>query len=201
MTKIMKKTLVSLPSVAEDAAEKSSNQIQYGRKCWKSLQSKENYNHVSLKKIIALIRLALMINDDDIFLSDILRLIIFSFESIITELLYYPNGPNVLYSVLLKFNNYIITCLMFIRWIHEGHFHVNRVNLFLPENIKHDIPLRSMAIITSRKKLNIDLLSILNHFKFEVLPSINLEKLISRFCDELQLPSKLLLNSNKISPH
>lgn len=48
-----------------------------------------------------------------------------------------------------------------------------------------------MAIITSRKKLNKDLYYMLKQYKVKVLPSINLDKLITRFCDELQLPSKL----------
>lgn len=93
-------------------------------------------------------------------------------------------------------SNFFIDIFFFFycyRWIHEGHFHVNRINLFLPENIKHDIPLSCMTIVTSRKKLNIDLLSVLKRFKVEILPNINLDKLITRFCSELQLPSKLQL--------
>lgn len=91
MTKIMKKTLQSMPSVAEDPVGESSNQIQSGRKNWENLKSKEYYNHTSIKKIIAIIRLALMINDDDIFLSDILRLIFFTFKFKLIDLLNYYN--------------------------------------------------------------------------------------------------------------
>lgn len=88
-----------MPSVAEDPVEESSNRIQSGRKCWKSLKSKEDFNRISIKKIISLIRLALMINDDDIFLSDILRLILFTFKFKLIELL---NNHDVLYPVLFK---------------------------------------------------------------------------------------------------
>lgn len=83
-----------MPSVVEEniPVDESSKRIQSGRKCWKKLQFKEKYNHISLKKIIAIIRLALMINDDDIFLSDILRLTFFTFKSTVTELLNYHNN-------------------------------------------------------------------------------------------------------------
>lgn len=52
-----------------------------------------------------------------------------------------------------------------------------------------------MAFITSRKSLNEDLVSLLHDLKIDKLPSINFKKVITRFCEELQLPSILLFSS------
>lgn len=77
------------------------------------------------------------------------------------------------------------------RWIEEGHFHINRVNLFLPEGTVHGIQLAHMATNSSRTVLNQELTMILGHLKAEKLPNIDFKKLVSRFCDELQLPCNL----------
>ncbi|XP_050548442.1 uncharacterized protein LOC126910092, partial [Daktulosphaira vitifoliae] len=69
------------------------------QKSWENIKFKDKKNHLTLKKLITIIRLGLLINKDDIYLSDLLR------------------------------------------WIYEGHLHVNRVNLFLPPNVHHSIPL------------------------------------------------------------
>lgn len=73
MTKTVKNTLLSMPSKVNRTVDESSRQNSSSRKCWASLKHKERSKILSLKKLIAIIRLALMINDDDIFLSDILR--------------------------------------------------------------------------------------------------------------------------------
>lgn len=71
----MKKTLLSIPSVADEnlTVEESSKQIKSGRVCWHSFVKKNQNNHLSIKKLISIIIFALMINDDDIYQSDILR--------------------------------------------------------------------------------------------------------------------------------
>lgn len=53
--------------------EKSLKRFKTSRKQWNSLKTKEKKNVLSIKKLICIIELALMINDDDIYLSDILR--------------------------------------------------------------------------------------------------------------------------------
>lgn len=78
---------------------------------------------------------------------------------------------------------------IFIRWIHEGHLHINRVDLFLPVNSKHGIKFNQM-VPCSRSMLNEELFLLLKHiFKTDQLPSIDFKKLLIRFSDELQLPS------------
>lgn len=86
-------------------------------------------------------------------------------------------------------NNYYLFH-RFYRWIHEGHFHVNRANLFLPENVLHGINIFPMTCNSSRNKLNLDLAMLLNQLKTNELPNLDFNKLIIRLCDELQLPSK-----------
>lgn len=53
--------------------EESFKLFKTGRKQWNSLKTKEKKNVLSIKKLICILQLALMINDDDIYLSDILR--------------------------------------------------------------------------------------------------------------------------------
>lgn len=53
--------------------EESLKLFKTGRKQWNSLKRKEKKNVLSIKKLICILQLALMINDDDIYLSDILR--------------------------------------------------------------------------------------------------------------------------------
>lgn len=84
------------------------------------------------------------------------------------------------------------------RWIHEGHFHVNRANLFLPETILHSINIFPMACNSSRNILNQDLAMLLNQLGTNVLPKIDFKKLVIRLCDELQLPSKCYFIKNVI---
>lgn len=63
-----------MPSSTKDLSfEESSFLLKTGKKCWKSLRYKERKNIVCIKKLIVIIQLALMINGDDIYLSDILR--------------------------------------------------------------------------------------------------------------------------------
>ncbi|XP_060842088.1 TATA box-binding protein-associated factor RNA polymerase I subunit B [Rhopalosiphum padi] len=148
LTKNIKKSLTSMPSKTKDLTnEESLKLFKAGRKHWNSLKKKEKKNVLSIKKLISILQLALMINDDDIYLSDILR------------------------------------------WIHEGHLHVNRVNLFLPENSKHGINLSRMVPCSSRNFINEEFHMLLKHFKADKLPNIDLKKLLLRFCDELQLPN------------
>lgn len=82
-------------------------------------------------------------------------------------------------------------CVNFIRWAYEGHFHVNRVNLFLPENVLHGINLNLMNF-TSRHELKKETAMVLKKcFKTNKLPKIDYNILVLRFCDEFQLPSNL----------
>lgn len=67
--------------------------------------------------------------------------------------------------------------------------HVNRVNLFLPENSKHGVNFSVMVPSSSRNYINEEFHLLLKHFKADKLPDIDFKKLLLRFCDELQLPS------------
>lgn len=70
----MKKSLISMPSKTGDLTnEESSKLFKSGKKYWKNFKSKEQNKILNIKKLISIIRLALMINDDNIYLSDILR--------------------------------------------------------------------------------------------------------------------------------
>jgi len=63
-----------MPSKNENLTnEESSMLFKSGQKCWNRLKYKERKNVLTIKKLISIIRLALMINNDDIYLSDILR--------------------------------------------------------------------------------------------------------------------------------
>lgn len=53
--------------------EESSELVKSGKKCWDRLKEKEKKNCLTILKMISIIQLALMINNDDIYLSDILR--------------------------------------------------------------------------------------------------------------------------------
>lgn len=75
------------------------------------------------------------------------------------------------------------------RWIYEGHFHVNRINLFLPKNVLHGIDLRKVMLMSSRNKLNQEMTMLMVLLKIDRLPNIDFKKMAARFCDELQLPS------------
>lgn len=85
--------------------------------------------------------------------------------------------------------NYNYLLIVIFRWIHEGHFHVNRINIFLPENVLHGLNLRGMINHMSSKSLNMELFMLLNHFGVNQLPDVDFTKIVIRFCDELQLPS------------
>lgn len=145
--KNIKKSLTSMPSKTKDlATEESLKLLESGRKYWTSLKNKEKKNVLSIKKLLSILQLALMVNEDDIYLSDILR------------------------------------------WIHEGHLHINRVNLFLPVNSKHGIKFNQM-VPSSRSILNTEFDMLLKHLKAEQLPNIDFKKIVMRFSDELQLPN------------
>ncbi|XP_015374841.1 PREDICTED: TATA box-binding protein-associated factor RNA polymerase I subunit B [Diuraphis noxia] len=145
--KNIKKSLTSMPSKTKDlSTEETLKLFKSGNKYWTSLKKKEKKNVLSIKKLLSILQLALMINGDDIHLSDILR------------------------------------------WIHEGHLHINRVNLFLPANSKHGIKFSKM-IPSSRSMLNEEFHMILKHLKVDQLPNIDFKKLVIRFSDELQLPN------------
>lgn len=74
MTKSVQKSLKAMPSITKNLTfEESTKFFQSGRKCWKRLKHKEKKNLISIKKLISIIRLATIINNDDIYLSDILR--------------------------------------------------------------------------------------------------------------------------------
>jgi len=92
-------------------------------------------------------------------------------------------------------NKYFYFYFIFIRWIHEGHLHINRVNLFLPVNSKHGIKFNQM-VPSSRNILNIEFHMLLKHLKAEQLPNIDLKKILTRFSDELQLPSDYYFSIN-----
>jgi len=87
----------------------------------------------------------------------------------------------------------------FTRWIHEGHLHVNRVNLFLPENSKHGVNFSVMVPSSSRNFINGEFHLLLKHFKADKLPDIDFKTLLLRFCDELQLPSDNYFFTNYFS--
>jgi len=74
LTKNIKQSLTSISSKTKDLTnEESLKLFETGRKQWNSLKTKEKKNVLSIKKLICILQLALMINDDDIYLSDILR--------------------------------------------------------------------------------------------------------------------------------
>lgn len=148
LTKNIKQSLTLMSSKTKELTDEESLKLfKTGRKQWNSLKTKEKKNVLSIKKLICILQLALMINDDDIYLSDILR------------------------------------------WIHEGHLHVNRVNFFLPENSKHGVNFSVMVPSSSRNFINGEFHLLLKHFKADKLPDIDFKKLLLRFCDELQLPN------------
>jgi len=63
-----------MPSKTKDlATEESLKLLESGRKYWTSLKNKEKKNVLSIKKLLSILQLALMVNEDDIYLSDILR--------------------------------------------------------------------------------------------------------------------------------
>lgn len=63
-----------MPSCTKDlTAEESSTLLRAGKESWMKLKHRERKNIVSIKKLIAIIQLALMINGDNIYLSDIIR--------------------------------------------------------------------------------------------------------------------------------
>lgn len=53
--------------------EETSKLYKAGSKYWEKLKMKEKKNRLSIKKLISILQLALMVNNDDIYLSDILR--------------------------------------------------------------------------------------------------------------------------------
>lgn len=74
MTKTIKKSLISMPLKTTNlSVEESSNLIKSGRKSWINLKSKEKKNSLTIRKVVSIIQLALMINNDDIYSSDIIR--------------------------------------------------------------------------------------------------------------------------------
>jgi len=63
-----------MPSKTKDlTTEESLKLLESGSKYWTSLKIKEKKNVLSIKKLISILQLALMVNEDDIYLSDILR--------------------------------------------------------------------------------------------------------------------------------
>lgn len=62
-----------MPSKNNLTHEEYSMLLKTGKKNWYNLKHREAKNNVCIKTLIAIIQLALMINDDDIYLSDILR--------------------------------------------------------------------------------------------------------------------------------
>jgi len=63
-----------MPSKTKDlTTEESLKLFESGSKYWTSLKNKEKKNVLSIKKLISILQLALMVNGDDIYLSDILR--------------------------------------------------------------------------------------------------------------------------------
>lgn len=52
---------------------KSSTLFKRGKKEWSKLKYNDQKNMLTMKKLISIIQFALMINNDDIFLSDIIR--------------------------------------------------------------------------------------------------------------------------------
>lgn len=74
LTKNLKKSLLEMPSKTENlTTEESSKLLKTGKKYWKNMKSKDQKNFLNIKKLLSIIRLALMINDDNIYLSDMLR--------------------------------------------------------------------------------------------------------------------------------
>lgn len=72
--KNVKKSLTSMPSTTKDlSTEETLKLLKSGNKYWTSFKKKEKKNVLSIKKLISILQLALMINNDDIHLSDILR--------------------------------------------------------------------------------------------------------------------------------
>lgn len=65
---------------------------------------------------------------------------------------------------------------------------MNRINLFLPENVEHGINYAVLMYRSTRNGLNLELAMLLNHFEANQLPEMDINKLVIRFCDELQLP-------------
>lgn len=53
--------------------EEYSVLLETGKRNWYNLKHREAKNNITIKTLVAIIQLALMINDDDIYLSDILR--------------------------------------------------------------------------------------------------------------------------------
>lgn len=63
-----------MPSKTKDLTnEESSKLLKSGKKYWRNMTAKNLNNFLNIKKLISIIRLALMINDDNIYLSDMLR--------------------------------------------------------------------------------------------------------------------------------
>lgn len=74
LTKTIKRSLTLMPSKTENlTVEESFNLIKSGRKSWIHLKRSEKKNSLTLKKVVSIIQLALIINNDDIYLSDIIR--------------------------------------------------------------------------------------------------------------------------------
>lgn len=74
MGKNLQKSLKTMPSITKDLTfEESTRLFESGRKCWELLKYKEKKNKITIKKLVSIISLATMINNDDIYLSDILR--------------------------------------------------------------------------------------------------------------------------------
>ncbi|XP_050428220.1 TATA box-binding protein-associated factor RNA polymerase I subunit B isoform X2 [Adelges cooleyi] len=147
LSTLMKNAMKSMASKSVDLTDNSSKFVLKNmQKLWEKSKYQDQKNHLTIKKLISIIQLGLMINKDNIYISDLLR------------------------------------------WIHEGHFHVNRVNLFLPLDARHSIPLSAMIRNTSRHALNLEFIMLLRYLHFKQLPNIDLQQLAVRFCEELQLP-------------
>lgn len=63
-----------MPSISENLTyEESLLLLKTGEKCWSRFKNADKENCLCIKKLVAIIHIALMINNDDIYLSDILR--------------------------------------------------------------------------------------------------------------------------------
>lgn len=63
-----------MPSMSKNlTSEESLLLLKTSKKCWSRFKVSDKKNCLRIKKLVAIIHIALMINNDDIYLSDILR--------------------------------------------------------------------------------------------------------------------------------
>ncbi|XP_050053252.1 TATA box-binding protein-associated factor RNA polymerase I subunit B isoform X3 [Aphis gossypii] len=122
LTKNIKQSLTSVSSKTNDLTnEEPLKLFKTGRKQWNSLKRKEKKNVLSIKKLICILQLALMINDDDIYLSDILR------SNIIDKKLFSWNN----YVQYIEFRNCIVSKYNYV--LHEKLYknNIRNTQLFI----------------------------------------------------------------------